>query len=326
MTGAPWSRSARPLPKRATRMVSLVGATGLIGLAAVLGWNWTPGLGPDGTPVLASEWEAGPEPDDAGGTAAAGAGTHPAGLPREIHEIYVEVSGTSVRALCTDGPRRAVLLHGADRSADSWMQVLRRLEGRVGACAYDRPGMDTGGGSPSERGWYELLDELRRIHLALGLERGYVLVGHGIGGLYSRVYAQDRPRDVAGLVLVEPNHEDMPSRVRSGMPTAAWNSWQAERSRPNGDGVVEARLGDRARAGRLPAISVTVITAAVRSGGDGWDVRFVNEAARQVHEQIVRGVESGRHVPASRSGPDVPQDEPQLVADEILRTVGALGR
>jgi hypothetical protein len=43
-----------------------------------------------------------------------------------------------------------------------------------------------------------------------------------------------------------------------------------------------------------------------------------------VHADIARGVEMGRHVPASRSTHDVPGEEPQLVADEILRMVRAL--
>lgn len=315
--------SAKTGAKRATAIAATVGAALLV--AFLLTSDRAPGPVSEGVSGPAPDSSAVPTPDESADTVEP-APTHRAGLPREVHEIHVDVGGTSVRALCTDGPRRAVLLHDADRTADSWIQVLRRLDGRAGACAYDRPTASVDGRTPVERGWYELLDELRRIHLALGFERGYVLVGHGLGGLYGRVYAQDRPRDVAGLVLVEPNHEDMPTRVRSGMPASDWNAWQARRSRPGADGIVEARIGDRARAGRLPAIPVTVITAAVRTGGDGWDVRFVNEAARQVHEQIVRSVESGRHVPASRSGPDVPRDDPQLVADEILRTVGAVGR
>jgi hypothetical protein len=96
------------------------------------------------------------------------------------------------------------------------------------------------------------------------------------------------------------------------------------RTRPNADGVMEVRIADRARASRLAGVRVTVITAAIRPEGEGWDSRFVNEAARRVHADIARGVEMGRHVPASRSTHDVPGEEPQLVADEILRMVRAL--
>jgi pimeloyl-ACP methyl ester carboxylesterase len=247
-------------------------------------------------------------------------------LGPDLREVTVRVGDAEIRALCTSGPPRVALLHDAGADADAWLPVLRRLEGRVGACAYDRRGSGGGAAPMRDRGWYELLDELRRVHVALGLHGDYVLVGHGLGGLYGRVYAMDRPGDVAGLVLVDPAHEDMPRRVRAGMPRDEWSAWMRERARPNADGVVEERVAERARRLRLPRVRVTVITASLRPTLDGWESRFVDEAARRVHSDIVDGVEMGRHLPASHSGHDVPRTEPQLVADEILRIVRALER
>lgn len=237
----------------------------------------------------------------------------------DLREVVVHVDGADIRALCTEGPVEVVLLHGEGASSDTWRPVLQRLDGRVGACAYDRPGSAGDGTAPEERGWYELMDQLRRIHGALGAEPPYVLVGHELGGLYARLYAADRPRDVSGLVLVEPAHEDMPRKMRAGMPDEEWRAWMVRRQRPNGDGVVEARLADRMRRSRLPAVPVSVLTATRRPDGDGWDARFVNEAAREVHASILRGTVSGRHVPAERSGAAIHRDEPRLVVGEIVR-------
>jgi pimeloyl-ACP methyl ester carboxylesterase len=239
--------------------------------------------------------------------------------PREIHELLIEVGEVTVRALCTDGTRNVLLLHGAEASADTWIPVLERLDSRVGACAYDRAGSGGSGPDPAARGWYELLDELRRIHLALGFDEGYVLVGHELGGLYARLYAAERRDDVGALLLLDPAHEDLAARMQAGMPADAWRAWTRAMTRPNRDGVRQAEVGERARSARLSYLPVTVITPTVRRDGGGWDQRFVNEAARQVHESILRGVESPRHIPASRSGPNVQLDQPQLVADEILR-------
>jgi pimeloyl-ACP methyl ester carboxylesterase len=249
-----------------------------------------------------------------------------AGPPFAIHELYIEVGRYSIRALCTGGRREVLLLHGDGASADTWRPVLERLDPSVGACAYDRPGSGESVPAPDVRGWYELADEMRRIHLALGFDGGYVLVGQALGGLYARLFAADRPTDVAALLLVEPAHEDMPNRVRTGMPAAAWEDWMAGRETPNGDGVREVDLAARARGRRLPDLPVTVITASRRPDGDGWDARFLNEAARQVHASILRGVERARHVPAEGSGPDVQLDQPWIVTQEILRILGASRR
>lgn len=243
--------------------------------------------------------------------------------PREIHELRIQVGESAIRALCTDGTRQIVLMHGEGSTAETWRPVLQRLDSVVGACAYDRRGYGESDSAPEARGWFELLDELRRIHLALGFERDYVLVGHSLGGLYARVFAADRPTDVAGLVLVDPAHEDMPRRVQTGMPREEWEGWVEARRWPNADGVTELNVGDRARRSRLPDVPVTVITAAIREDGGGWDARFVNEAARRVHASILRGITSARHIPAERSRHDVQLDEPGLVAREILRVLRA---
>jgi len=243
-----------------------------------------------------------------------------------IREIRVDVGARSIRALCTDGARRVVLWHGEEATADAWRPVLERLDGSVGACAFDRPGHGGSEPSPGPRGWYEVVDETRQIHVALGFERGYVLVAHSVAGLYARIYASDRPADLSGLVLVEPDHEELLGRLRMGMPPDEWARRRAERERPNRDGIVESSLARRARTAILPPIPLTVITGAVRRNDPGWDARFLNEAARQVHASILRGASRGRHVPAARSGHDPHLDQPGLVAEEILRVVGAAGR
>jgi pimeloyl-ACP methyl ester carboxylesterase len=50
--------------------------------------------------------------------------------------------------------------------------------------------------------------ELSALLTASGEKPPYVVVGHSMGGRYVRLFATTRPADVAGVVLVDANHED----------------------------------------------------------------------------------------------------------------------
>jgi pimeloyl-ACP methyl ester carboxylesterase len=51
-------------------------------------------------------------------------------------------------------------------------------------------------------------DELREVLRVADMPTPYLLVGHSLGGLYARHYAQRFHNEVAGLVLLDPAHED----------------------------------------------------------------------------------------------------------------------
>lgn len=237
----------------------------------------------------------------------------------QVEEVRLEVAGRSVRAICTGDAPKVVLLHEAGGNANDWLRVLEWLAPGVSACAYDRTSLLGGDGEPAARGWLELLEDLLSVHAALGVEDEYVLVGQGEGAMYARLLAASRRGTPGGLVLLEPTHEDLPRLMRPAMPDEDWESWMARRTTPNADGVQPLALAMRARSSRVPAMPLTVVTATQRVAEEDWDVRFLDEAARRAHEELVRGRPFGRHVPAPGSGPNVSSDAPALVADEIFR-------
>jgi pimeloyl-ACP methyl ester carboxylesterase len=51
-------------------------------------------------------------------------------------------------------------------------------------------------------------DELRELLRVADAPAPYLLVGHSLGGLYARHYAIRFPDDMAGLLLLDPAHED----------------------------------------------------------------------------------------------------------------------
>jgi pimeloyl-ACP methyl ester carboxylesterase len=88
----------------------------------------------------------------------------------------------------------------------AWVQPEVAKHTRV--CAYDRAGM---GWSEPEAGAPDATQTTAELHTLLqeaDEEGPYVFAGHSLAGLYSRIYAERYPEEVAGMVLVDSSHPD----------------------------------------------------------------------------------------------------------------------
>lgn len=78
---------------------------------------------------------------------------------------------------------------------------------------YDRAGTGWSTSTPLPRTVYAVTEELNHvINVVLASQTPPILVGHSLGGLYARGYAQRYP--VRGLVLLDPDHEDYRSLLQ----------------------------------------------------------------------------------------------------------------
>jgi pimeloyl-ACP methyl ester carboxylesterase len=102
-----------------------------------------------------------------------------------------------------------VFLPGAGLVGLDFLTVQERAAALTTSVVYDRGG--TGWSDPVHlpRSAAAVADELREL-LRVGDIRGpYVLIGHSLGAFYARRYAQRCPGEVAGLLLLDPGHEDI---------------------------------------------------------------------------------------------------------------------
>jgi pimeloyl-ACP methyl ester carboxylesterase len=116
------------------------------------------------------------------------------------------------------GGPAVVLLPGAGAVGLDYLNIHERVAEFTTSVLYDRAG--TGWSDPVElpRTAAAVTDELRGLLHAADVPPPYLLVGHSLGGVYARRYAQRFPGEVAGLLLLEPAHEDwdafMPEHLR----------------------------------------------------------------------------------------------------------------
>lgn len=133
-----------------------------------------------------------------------------------------------------------ILESGYHNSSDPWSNsdatapaigpaVLTALAADHRVCAYDRPGTlrypdppsitDRSSPVPMPRTARDVVQDLHALLAAAHLPGPYVLVGHSLGGLFIRLYAQTYPAQVRALAFVDAFPIEIPSLLGPDWPT-----------------------------------------------------------------------------------------------------------
>jgi len=121
----------------------------------------------------------------------------------------VDIGGYRLHLNCTGkiGPT-VVLISGAGDFSFDWALVQPDVARFARVCSYDPAGLAWSDPGPTPRTMRQDAFELHALLKAARIRGPYVLVGHSLGGLMARVYAETYPNEVGGLVLVDSTHED----------------------------------------------------------------------------------------------------------------------
>ncbi len=211
------------------------------------------------------------------------------------------------------GEPAVVLEAGMNCGAASWQRVMPLLAPHVRVAAYDRAGI---GGSAPAPGLVTIdrqVDDLASV--ITGLAAGpCVLAGHSWGGMLVQLLAFQRPDLVAGLVLVDPGHEDM----ESALPLPARWGWRVinavfpDELHDDAPVTLAAIRELRAAARPFPDVPVVVLSAA-----RGFPRRFRAHWTR-LQAALAATASRGRHVVVDGTGHNIPRDRPDAVAGTIL--------
>src|ERR1700733_4163577 len=224
-------------------------------------------------------------------------------------------SGPSVvrRVQAGTGARAVVLEAGLNNAAASWDRVLPLLAPHVRVVAYDRAGLGGSAPAPDLVTIDRQIDDLASVIAGLGAGP-CVLAGHSWGGILVQLLAFRRPDLAAGLVLVDPGHEEM----KSALPLPVRWGWQITRTvfpdelREDAP-VTLAALRELRTAGRsFPDVPVVVMSAA-----RGFPRRFRAHWTR-LQAGLAATAPQGRHVVVEGTGHNIPRNRPGVVARAIL--------
>ncbi|WP_433203830.1 alpha/beta fold hydrolase [Dactylosporangium sp. CS-047395] len=107
------------------------------------------------------------------------------------------------------GAPPVVLLPGAGLVGLEYDNLLQAFGELTTAIAYDRAGTGWSDDIALPRTAAAVAGELREVLRAADVAGPYVLAGHSMGAVYARRFAQLFPSDVAGLLFLDPGHEDI---------------------------------------------------------------------------------------------------------------------
>jgi pimeloyl-ACP methyl ester carboxylesterase len=159
--------------------------------------------------------------------AAADASTHPGLLARLPDH-------RAINFRCVGAGRPTVLMEGGwAANSLAWTKVQALVAPRLRACAYDRAGYGFSDPGPLPRDGAAIAHDLDLALRAAGIKGPFIVVGHSAGGLYMRLFADRRPRDVVGMVLVDPSveHQDQRFAAVFGPGAASLSGLQARTKR-----------------------------------------------------------------------------------------------
>ncbi|MCC6967597.1 MAG: alpha/beta hydrolase [Nitrospira sp.] len=120
----------------------------------------------------------------------------------------VDIGGHRLHLYCVGTGTPTVILEAAAPGWSLyWSNMQPQLARTTRVCAYDRAGLGWSERGPLPRTGQRMAKELHRLLERAGIRGPYILVGHSLGGLVTRLYQHDYPQEVVGMVLVDAGHE-----------------------------------------------------------------------------------------------------------------------
>jgi pimeloyl-ACP methyl ester carboxylesterase len=263
-----------------------------------------------------------------------------------IELVQVDTAGRRLALVRAGVGAPAVVLEtGLGAESEEWEAVLKDVKQFTHVCRYDRANRGRSDPALKPRSAQDFVADLDSLLVAAAIPRPLVLVGHSLGGLIVRLYAHHYPRDVAGLVLVDPMHEDQFDRIGPLIPpafpgepdalTQLRRFWTTDWRDPakNHEGVdFPASQVQAHRIDSLGDIPMLVLTSGI----------FLREAPpelaghrlgahlhmlwQEMHRELMQQSSSATQIVVETSGHFIQREQPKVIVAAIRQMVETLRR
>ncbi len=234
----------------------------------------------------------------------------------------VDVGGHSLSLLIGGQGSPAVVFEGGfGTGIASWSTVQKDVAAFARTVSYDRAGLGQSELGPKPRSAKQIASELHTALEKAGVKPPYVLVGHSLGGIFVRVFADMYPKEVVGMVLIDPSQESFNEWIRKSLPDRLKAEQAQMANAPEGVRAEAAALGAsdaQARVAKVPAgIPVTLLSAT--------EDESMPANARRVwiekHKEWIATVPGAKHVVVEKAVHFIQAQQPKLVIETIQQTL-----
>jgi pimeloyl-ACP methyl ester carboxylesterase len=237
----------------------------------------------------------------------------------------VDVGGHSLNLLIGGQGSPAVVFEGGfGAGIASWSTVQKEVAAFARTVSYDRAGLGQSELGPKPRSAKRIATELHTALEKAGVKPPYVLVGHSFGGIYVRVFAEMYPKEVAGMVLLDPSQENFNTWLKKNQP-ARLKDAQAQIIRaPEGvraeDAATDASY-EEARAAKVPPGILVILLSATEDETMPADARRV---WIEKHKEWIATVPGAKHIVVEKTGHFIQAQQPELVIDTIRQILSQI--
>ncbi|TFH41472.1 MAG: alpha/beta hydrolase [Chrysiogenales bacterium] len=223
------------------------------------------------------------------------------------HRLYATVRG--------EGPVTIVIENDVGEPSMTWWVLQERLSSMARVVTYDRAGYGWSEKGPGPRSSGRIVEDLSTLLERTGSRGPYLFIGHGLGGLYARHFAQKYPGSVRAVLLINPLTTDE-EYIKKESPPMVYQNLIIRRSFVMFSyGLSCTGLTRTLRVDHLPGIPLDLVQL-VR---DYYSLTTTNET--MIDEYIKGFRESVEQIRAGGPFPPVPLVVLGYNADELSRTL-----
>jgi len=255
----------------------------------------------------------------------------------------VDVGGRRLNIECRgNGQPTVVMEAGSGGMNDTWLSIRDTVATFTHVCTYHRANRGRSDPAPKPRTANDMAADLAALLANAPVAGPYVLVGHSFGGLVVRLFAAHHLHDVAGMVLIDSTHPDQIARSASILPPPdeetdavrqlrEWVTTIDPAMHPEGI-ALEASLREVKETSVVKGLGSTPLVVLSRGTSVRCDfpalpsdlAAKLDAAWLDVQRDLAHLSTNGVHQIATKSGHNIPGDEPELVVETIRRIVNTV--